>query len=104
MYDFSKIMANKYDGLISAFETKLRKVISEYKRLQTENAHLHNELARKQSDLMMAHKELIELKEKNNHLRVAAGLAANNEERDLAKQRINKLVREIDKCIALINE
>ena len=49
-------------------------------------------------------KELIELKEKNNHLRVAAGLAANNEERDLAKQRINKLVREIDKCIALINE
>lgn len=36
--------------------------------------------------------------------KIARGLSSNNEDSDLAKAKISSLVREIDRCIALLNE
>ncbi|MCE5331713.1 MAG: hypothetical protein LLF95_06190 [Bacteroidales bacterium] len=97
-------MTNRYEELINAFESKLRKLISEYKSLQDQNAELKAELDRKHTDLMHAHQEILELRKNYDHLRIARNLGVTDEDRNESKQRINKMVREIDKCLALLTE
>ena len=97
-------MTNRYEELIDAFEFKLRKLMSEYRSLQDQNAELKAELNRKHTDLMMAHQEVLELRKNYDHLRIARNLGVTDEDRNESKQRINKMVREIDKCLTLLNE
>lgn len=44
-----------------------------------------------------------ELEYRYNNLKTARSLASENEEMHDAKIRVNRIVREIDKCIALLN-
>ncbi|MBP6635052.1 MAG: hypothetical protein KA177_04360 [Paludibacter sp.] len=97
-------MTNRYEELIDAFELKLRKLMSEYQSLQEQNAELKAELERKHTDLMHAHQDVLELRKSYDHLRIARNLGISQEDRNESKQRINKMVREIDKCLALLDE
>ncbi|MDD4993501.1 MAG: hypothetical protein PHR83_14845 [Paludibacter sp.] len=97
-------MKNRYEELIHAFEQKLRKLISEYKSLQEQNALMKAELERKQTDLMQAHQEILELRKNYDHLQIAKNLGGSEAEKAESKQRITKMVREIDKCLALLDE
>ena len=98
-------MKNRYEELIHAFEIKLRKLISEYKSLQIQNAQLKADLDRKQTDLMLAHQEVLELRKNYDHLQIAKNMLGGSEaEKAESKQQITKMVREIDKCLALLDE
>jgi len=97
-------MTNRYEELIHAFEKRLRKLISEYRLLQQQNALMKAELIRKQDDLMLAHQEILELRKKYDHLQIARNLATTEDKKKESKQRITKMVREIDKCLALLDE
>ena len=72
--------------------------------MQEKNAILVSELERRQNDLMLAHREILELRQNYDHLRMARTLAATDEEKAESKKRIEKMVREIDKCLALLDE
>jgi len=97
-------MTNQYQELIDAFEYKLRKVISEYKSLQAQNKQLKAELTQEHENLMKAHSEILELRKKNDHLSIAVQFGGSTDKKDHAKKQIDKLVREIDQCLALIDE
>ena len=97
-------MANNYDELISGFESKLRKLISEYQSLQEQNIRLKAELDRKQTDLMHAHQEVLELRKNYDHLQLAKNIGLSDAEKAESRQQIAKMVREIDKCLALLDE
>ncbi len=97
-------MTNKYDELINAFETKLRKLISEYESLREQNEQLKAALEREQEDSANAQQQFFEIRNNYYRLRVARNLGVTEEERVESKRRINKIVREIDKCLALLNE
>jgi hypothetical protein len=97
-------MTNRYEELIHAFEIKLRKLISEYKSLQIQNTQLKADLERKQTDLMLAHQEVLELRKNYDHLKIARNLGVSETEKTESKQKITKMVREIDKCLALLDE
>ena len=97
-------MTNRYEELICAFEIKLRKLISEYTILKEQNSLVKAELDRKQTDLMLAHQEILELRKNYDHLQIARNLGVSDAERVASKQQITKMVREIDKCLALLDE
>jgi multidrug resistance efflux pump len=97
-------MTNKHDELINAFETKLRKLISEYESLREQNEQLEAALEREQKDSAHAQQQFLEIRNNYYRLRVARNLGVTEEERVESKRRINKIVREIDKCLALLNE
>ena len=78
--------------------------MSEYQSLQEQNAELKAELERKHTDLMHAHQDVLEHRKNYDHLRIARNLGVSQEDRNESKQRINKMVREIDKCLALLDE
>lgn len=97
-------MTNRYEELINAFEKKLRKLISEYQSLQTQNNKLQAELAQKHENLIIAHGEILELRKKNEHLSLANQLSGPGEGRAEAKKQIDRMVREIDQCLALLDD
>jgi len=97
-------MTNRYEELINAFEKKLRKLISGYQSLQVQNAKLKAELETEHENLMKAHSEILELRKKNDHLILAGQLGGSVEGRTEAKKQIDKMVREIDQCLALLDE
>jgi len=97
-------MTNRYEKLINAFEIKLRKLISEYTFLKEQNFMIKSELARKQTDLMLAHQEILELRKNYDHLQIAKNLGVSEAEKAESRQQITKMVREIDKCLALLDE
>jgi regulator of replication initiation timing len=97
-------MTNRYEELINAFEKKLRKLISGYQSLQLQNAKLKADLATEHESLMKAHSEILELRKKNDHLILAGQIGGSGEGRSAAKKQIDKMVREIDQCLALLDE
>jgi hypothetical protein len=97
-------MTNRYEELISAFELKLKKLVSEYKALQEKNHQLEEKLARKQNELIEAHYNVLEVQKNYDHLIISRNMGVSETERAESKKKIDKLVREIDKCLALLDE
>ncbi len=97
-------MTNLYEETLDAFEEKLQKLFSAYKALEEQNNRLQEELERKTRELMRSHKALLDLQDNYDHLRMARYLSLSPEERKISKQYMDKLVREIDKCLSLLNE
>ncbi|MBP8903253.1 MAG: hypothetical protein KBG43_01405 [Paludibacteraceae bacterium] len=97
-------MENRYANLINEFESNVRKLISEHKALRDENENLAAELERKREDLMKAHKEILDLRKEYTLLQTANGLGGSDENRQFSRKHLNKIVREIDKCLALLSE
>ncbi len=97
-------MTNQYEELLASFEMKMQKLLSEYKSLKEQNILLREELQKMQVTLMHAHKDVLDIQKDYDHLRMARYLNVSPKERRISKQYINKLVREIDRCLALLNE
>ena len=97
-------MTNSYEELINSFESKLKRLISEYESLKNKNASLQADLNKMENERNQAIKEKLEVQEDHDHLRMARYLNMSPKERKISKQYINKLVREIDKCLALLDE
>jgi hypothetical protein len=83
-------------------ENNVKLLIHRYKSLQTENELLTKKLKEKNDDLINAHAHIFELRQNNADLMLARSLGATEEERRTANRRLAKMMREIDKCIALL--
>jgi uncharacterized protein YrzB (UPF0473 family) len=97
-------MTNRHQALIDGFEVKLQKLLQLHGNEREKNRMLVEELQRKEEELMQAHKVILELRSDYEDLRLAQALGDNDEEREMVHQRISQLVREIDKCIDLLNQ
>ena len=90
--------------LLDKFETSLRHLIYLHDELKKENEALRNQLAGKQTELEQLTDELKNLRLSYSHLKTAStiGRATGNDVQE-TKKRLSGMVREIDKCIALLN-
>jgi len=87
------------DNLKKKFDTVvdlLDKSEEERKKLIKEKRELTEQLKYK----TVAYKEL---KKKYDALKIAKAIAGSESDRNEAKSKVNRIVREIDKCIALLN-
>jgi len=98
-----------------AFIDKLFKQIDllndENALLSTENdeikdtlTEIHNKYESLSQVIENQRNEIINLEERNKQIKLATAFEVSDEETSDLKQRINELVREIDKCIALLSE
>lgn len=88
------------DGLFR----QLKKLGHLYQELLEENAELSQKLSLLQNSEAQQEHKLKLMEAELNSLRVAQSMVSNKEEVKLAKAKIGTLVREIDRCIALLNE
>ena len=78
-------------------------LILEHDRLKEIITHLQTELEETRKELLDKTEEAKELKTKYEKARFSGAILGNPEDAEMAKRRVNELVREIDKCIALLD-
>lgn len=92
------------DGfVIESFESKLNRLMEVYTRISVENVALREQLNRQSVELDKVRKQYAELAESYSNLKLAKIISMNDTEIGGTQRRLSKLVREVDKCIALLN-
>lgn len=97
-------MTEEDKKLVSSFEGKLRHFMFLYDELRQENADLKNLLAQKEEEIKQLELSQKDLEARYTDLKTARTLSLYDKDIKDTKQRLTSLVREIDKCIALLNE
>ena len=95
-------MAAKHDAVINELNFKIDKLIKLYISSLEQNKSLESKIQDLQSELENLQRENKDLNNKLKTTRVASAISEGNGIYE-AKMQINQLVREIDKCIALLN-
>ena len=85
--------------VIASFEEKLYRLVLEYKKMVEQNKELTEMLTQKENALKELELRCKALEENYNNLKQARILSLNDNAVDETKERISKLVREIDRCI-----
>lgn len=93
-------MADK--RVIANLEARIRQLIDDHRRLSDRCAELVQ-----QGDALRARNRTLEervreLEAEVARMQLAEGLAGEDRSRDKARARVNRLMREVDKCIALL--
>ncbi len=90
-------------ALLADVRNNLSRVLSEHRQLKTDGSKLEQHIADLQRRLGEADEIIMKLEDQNRQLRLAKAVSGNGENTGEAKVKINELVREIDKCLAMLN-
>ena len=103
MYNFGVVMTEEEKQLLGNFEARLRHLIYLHDELKRENAELKQLLEKEKDENEKLQAEYIELNNNYTNLKTATTISLNGSDVKETKLRLSKLVREVDKCIALLN-
>jgi phage shock protein A len=78
-------------------------LVSEHEKLNNLTTDLRNELSDVRQQLAKKNEELKELQIKYERAKFSGAILGRGEDASEAKKRVSELVREIDKCIALLD-
>lgn len=84
-------------GQVNELISQNKAAQNELDRLKQENSDLTNELSQKDNELMRIREQLKVYK-------LAGSVAVEKSDRSELRSQVNELVREVDKCIALLNK
>ena len=104
MYNFGVVMTEEEKKLLSTFEARLRHLIYLHDELKRENAGLRKLLENEKLKNEKVQAQYDELEVNYTNLKTATAISLNGSDVKETKLRLSKLVREVDKCIALLNE
>ena len=104
MYNFGVVMTEEEKKLLNSFETQLRHLIYLHDELKRENAELKKLLENEKLKNEKVQAQSDELEVSYTTLKTATAISLNGSDVKETKLRLSKLVREVDKCIALLNE
>jgi len=97
-------MTDEEKQLLVNLNTQVKQLFEAFARVENHKKVLANEIVELKNEIENQKKENLELVKKNEQLRLATQILSGVDEDREAKTKINKLIREIDKCIALLNK
>lgn len=97
-------MTDEEKKLLNSFETQLRHFIYIYDELKRDNEKLRQMLQSKEEAYQKSIADYKELEKNYMNLKNATTISLNGSDVKETKLRLSQLVREVDKCIALLNE
>ena len=104
MYNFGVVMTEEEKKLLNTFETQLRHLIYLHDELKRENTELKKLLNIEKLKNEKVQAQYDELEVSYTNLKTATAIILNGSYVKETKLRLSKLVREVDKCIAWLNE
>lgn len=95
-------MPAEFDLQLQNIHQKLQQVLKHYQQLQNENETLKKELKKNQQLLAEKNKQFAELQQKADVLKLGVKEWSDQDKNDLEK-RIDSYLKEIEKCLSLLN-
>jgi hypothetical protein len=96
-------MTDEQIKIVGLFEERVNKLLFLCGKLKKENAELSAQLASEQASNEKKEREIKDLKIKYENLMTARVISVGHDDFKVAGNKLTELVREIDECIALLN-
>lgn len=96
-------MTAEEEKILHLFETHVRQLIIKHKDTLEHNKELNQALTEEKTRVQELEQRIATLEQQYTNLKMAKMIEITTAENQAAQKRINKLIREIDKCIALLN-
>lgn len=96
-------MTDEERQILKNFDAHVRQLIAQYKVLQKENNDLYIELENKEQEIERLQAKIGKCQNDYSNLKLAKMIEISDSDMKDAKQRITRLVREVNKCIALLS-
>lgn len=90
--------------LLNELRANVQRLFQEYQNLKAEKKALEGNVSVLTQEIARLEQEKADLGQKIEKMKIANRILAANDKDGEAKKRINTLIREIDKCIALLNK
>ena len=88
--------------MLENVKDRIRQLIAAYESEKMENKRLHTELEQTRMQNETYRKQIIELERQIDNLKLTEAFMAGGADTSAAKKKIDRLMKEIDRCIALM--
>lgn len=89
---------------IATFETRLRQMIFRFQEMKRENEELWEQISKNEQDIKQLQAKLEQGQNDYNSLKMARMIEITDGDLDGAKDRLSKLIRDVNKCIAILSD
>lgn len=97
-------MSKDYQAALNNLKRKIETIISKYEQSSSDKLRFEIELTEAKIALENSNNKVKELESRISNLLLAEAFKTSSVDVKEAKQKIGKIVKEIDKCIALLND
>ena len=87
---------------LAAFEARVRQMILRLQELKKENRELYDMVTKQEQDIKSLQEKLAQYERDYNSLKMAKMMTITDGDLDGAKARLAKLIREVNKCISVL--
>jgi len=90
--------------IVDSLQSKLDKLLSKFELLQIENQQLLEKSEKLVQEVQEQRESVHTIENKYESLKIANAIVGSKEDKHTTKLKINTLIREIDRCIAQLDE
>jgi len=90
--------------IVDSLQSKLDRLLSKFELLQIENQQLLDKSEKLVFEVQEQQESIHAIEDKYESLKIANAIVGSKEDKHTTKLKINTLIREIDKCIAQLDE
>ena len=94
---------NPSEKALTDFETRVRQMILQFQELKKENGRLQNLLSEQAHEIDELKAKVTQAENDYNSLKMARMLEITDGNLDEAKERLAKMIRQVNKCIAILS-
>ena len=92
------------DKTIVEFQTKVHALILQFQNLKKENEELYAMLEKNESDVRELRQQLLVKQQESDAFKAAKMLEVSDGDIQSARERLAKLIRDVNKCITVLSE
>ena len=94
---------NPNEQTLVTFETRVRQMILRFLELKKENNDLRASIAKNEEAIKQLEDQVAQADQNYNALKMARMIEVSDGDLEKAKQRLSKLIRDVDKCIGIMS-
>lgn len=89
---------------LNQFSTRVRQMLLQYRELKKENAELYTMVDEREEQIKTLNAKLTQAQNDYNSLKMAKMLEVTDGDVESAQKRLQRLIRDVNKCITLLSE
>lgn len=95
---------NSKEQNLATFQTRVRQLILRFRQLEKENGELYEMLDKQEKDIEQLKARIDEKTKEYDSLKMARMISVSSGDIDSTKERLSRLIRDVNKCITVLTE
>ena len=92
------------EKVLTTFQTRIRQMILRFQELKKESSELRTVIAKNEQDIKALQAKLAQAENDYQSLKTAKMMEITDGDLENAKSRLSKMIRDVNKCIAILSD